>query len=156
MSGSSSGGKTTFGPASEGVITRGARATEADFGPIRDLLADQIQEILMTGGSTAQLPQIQRSVEATRSAVSSGLRELEGDIAAQDIGGSSFARRATAGAEVAGAQQIAQAPFNALTAFLQSALPILTGIQQNTIRAGAAPTSKTIRQAIEASAGGGG
>lgn len=156
MSGTASGGKTTFGPSSEGVITRGARANEAEFGPIRDVLANQIQEILFTGGSGALIPQIQRSVEGTRQAVSSHLRNLEGDIAAQDLGGSSYARSIQAAAEVAGAQQVAGAPYSALNAFLQSALPILTGIHQNTIGAATSPQSKTIRQAIQAGAGGGG
>jgi len=78
--------------------------------PTRDLVFSQVTEALKTGGVEAQIPSIQRSVEASRGATSSALRGLDEDLASSGLGRTGFGARARAETLLAGESGTANIP----------------------------------------------
>lgn len=79
--------------------------------PLRRETLNQTLEAMRTGGVRAQIPLIQRSVEASRAGQSTALRGLEGQISqAPGLGGTPFAARLQAMTRLAGEQQTAGIP----------------------------------------------
>ena len=95
--------------------------------PVRDEVFGQVLEALKTGGVGAQIPSIQRSVEASRGATAQALRGTEEDLAASGLGRTAFGQRALAETRLAGEQQTAQIPTLMAQDFLSVAPSLALG-----------------------------
>jgi len=106
--GSARGPQLTANPDPElQAFTKEIRETSK---PVRDEVFSQVLEALKTGGVGAQIPSIQRSVEASKQATSSALRGLDEDLASSGFGRTGFGARARGETLLAGEQATAQIP----------------------------------------------
>jgi len=94
--------------AGEGQVPHGDVLNQ--FNPPQEAVLSQLNEALRTGGIGARIPIAQQSVAQTSSATNQGLRELQGRLDAQGLGGSTYGNRVYEGARLQGAQEIAQIP----------------------------------------------
>lgn len=99
--------------------------------PTARSVIDQLGELLRTGGVGAQIPIIQRSVEATKQATSQALASTDDSLRAAGLAGTPWGQNIKAQAQQQGAFNVAQVPTNLALAMEKMALPVLSDTQRN-------------------------
>ena len=97
------------------------------FQSLATTLAGQVEEGLKTGGVGAQMPIINKAVEASRQAGSNTLRTLDENLARTGMAGTPFGARTRAGAVQAGELATSRVPTNIVQEFLKTMTPQATG-----------------------------
>lgn len=155
MGGGASFLRAFSGPSTEGVISRSSRASEAAFAPIRSLLSQQVLEALLTGGTTEQIPLVQRLVGATRTSTGKARTGIDESLAALGLQGTPLGQQIAAETGIQADTAEQQAQFGGVASFLQ-ALPLLAGIHAAALAAGASPSGKSFSGSGSAYGPGGG
>ena len=94
---------------------------------ILPVLSGQVLEALKTGGVGAQIPLIQRSVEASRGATASALRQTGEELTRTGQAGTPFGQSTLANLRLAGETDTAQIPTDLAQQFLQIAPALSVG-----------------------------
>lgn len=123
MGGSSS--KTSTGTESSPYAPLIAKFAKA-FLPAAKTFGQQETEALKTGGVNAQIPIINRAVDASRGAESEANTQTQEALARAGLANTSFGQRILGDQEMAGAQKTAEIPANIASQFI-SAVPGTSG-----------------------------
>lgn len=113
MAGNSGGGKgpgKVATPEATNQLLTAATKIVKGTNPVRTELLSQMLEALKTGGVGAQIPLIQRSVEASKQATSNAMVGTTEGLAQSNLVGTPFGQRILAQQRQAGAQQASQIP----------------------------------------------
>lgn len=133
------GGKSTTQQTSSPLAPLLAQISSTLFGeaqPTTTALGNQTAQALNTGGVTAQVPIINRALDASRAAYTTSIESLRQNLARWGQGSSTSGQSVLAGAQQAGQQQVAATGPQTTLQFLQSALPMIFGLNSNAIGAG--------------------
>jgi hypothetical protein len=119
------GGKTSKSTSSSPYASSLAAFGASASTPYKQL-AGQTTEALQTGGVNAQIPSINRSVDAARSAYSNSLKQTQNSLAASGLSGTAFGQQILGSLSESGGENIAGIGPNVAGQFIQAA-PAVTG-----------------------------
>lgn len=142
------GGKGSQSTESSNDLNDIARQFFAETSPLRRNLIGQFDEALTTGGVDARIPLISRSQEQSRQATSNSLRQIDDQLAQNNLAGTPFGERIRAETLQSGEQSTAQIPTNIVMQMLQQIPGFVTGSNQTVV------TGLGQAAGAEASAGG--
>lgn len=129
------GGKARSTPQQSQELEGFLKEFRTDVRPIRQESFRQIAEALQTGGVGAQLPIATKAVEATRSATSTALTQIDESLARSNLAGTPFGERIRAGQIQAGEIEASRIPVE-MAAQLASLAPNLATGSAGTIISG--------------------
>lgn len=109
----------------EKFTRQAGRILKETRGP-REALLGQLEEVLKTGGADAQVPVIQRAIEASQQSAAGTVANTERQLAQSGAAGTPFARRLLAQQRLQGEQASGQVGSQVAQQFLQLGLPALT------------------------------
>lgn len=118
-----------------------ARELQTQTRPLRQELFDQLLEGLQTGGVGAQIPIIQRATEASATAGSNSIEQLDEQLALSGLAGTPFGQRTRAESQRLSEANTAAVPTNIIQQFLGQAPQLILGSGQQATQGFAAAGS---------------